>query len=540
MASTDVRPPPKAGGQANPAEPAPPTGSRRTLPVGRGKAGRNYLLICGGFVLSLILASLFTDHMPVGRVLYVTLLCAICAGPFLIGSGNPRHRILAIFMGAYFIIFGMSTYFAVLSGESIAVMWGDSESMMLSAEAFLTASDFVVLLGGIAFLGGYYLMYGMRIRKSSGFLSYEWRYGTILRMGLLLWGVGFLFMLNYDTISSVYYMPTTVLGLPIGVASNFRLLAPLGAVTLIYLITRNYRPALVWTLLIAIMGTEFVFGFIVSSKETSFRIAVLLLLGLFYLRGKVNFRIIGIMLVVSIPYLLYFNAYRMNMMERGYIDAASAFEAFEKDLDTVKGKTEGAENVAGSSLRGLRQRVDGKVYIDIIVAGTSSGKVDYVYADTLLLFFQSFIPRFIWPEKPIITTGQMFNREFGLSASRYTFVPTTQLGELYWSFAWPGVIIGMMAIGMVFARIGTTVFSGMGMTLPRFLLLMMSTYFLAIRFEGNIASQYSTVVRLLILVWLLDQFLRWMGVSRRVRPDGAKKQPAAAPAAKPAELSWKA
>lgn len=536
MAVTEA-PSPPAGGEAKPTDPVPQQVPRnKAAPAARPRSARNYLLVVGGFLLSLIIAGLFQDRMPVGRVIYVTLLCAICAGPFLIGSGNPRHRILAIFTASYFIIFGMSTYFAVLTGDPIAVMWGDAAAMRLSAEAFLTTSDLVVLLGGLMFLAGYFLMFRMRERRQSTFLAHEWRHGTILRMGLLLWGIGFIFMLFYDTVSSVYYMPTTILGLPVGVASNFRLLAPLGAVTLIYLITREYKPGLVWSLLILIMLTEFVFGFIVSSKETSFRIAVLLMLGLFFLKGRINLRIIGIMLLVAIPYLLYFNAYRMNMMEKGYIDPAAAFEAFEKDLDSVKGKTEGAENVTGSSLRGLRQRIDGKVYIDIIVAGTDSGKVGRLYGESLWLFFQSFIPRFLWADKPIITTGQLFNREFKLSASRYTFVPTTQLGELYWNFAWPGVLLGMAAIGMVFGRLATTLFSGHGMTLPRFLVLMMSVYFLAIRFEGNIASQYSTVARLLILVWLLDKILRSMGVSRRIRPETQRK--AAAPMRKP-ELSWK-
>jgi hypothetical protein len=427
-------------------------------------------------------------------------------------------------MGAYFVIFGMATTFGVITGDPLDVVWGGPAAVDLGRGNVVTISDTVVILGALCFLGGYFLMHKLLGQRNSRFLACDWRSGTILRLGLCLWGLGFIFMLAYDMTVSVYHAPPFILGLPTGVASNMRILSPLGAVMLIYLLCRDYKPGLLWTVLGLIILSEFTFGFIVSSKEISFRVLVLLFLGQYYLRGKLNLRLVGLMVLISIPYLLFFNAYRMQMMEGGFKDPAAAFEVFSENLDIAKGKTEGEEDVAGSSLRSLRQRIDGKVYIDIIVAGTNSGKAPFMYGETLSLFFQSFIPRFLWPEKPNISTGQLFNRIFRLSGSALTYVPTTQLGELYWNFAMPGVLAGMLVIGLIFGRLSSVLASG-HMTIARFMVLLVATYYLAIRFEGNIAAQYSIVVRLVILIWLLDLVFR--GAARVVR--GPKSQSPSSP-----------
>ncbi len=482
--------------------------------AGRGAANRNYTLACVLVFATLVVSAAFNGELPPARTLYVCLLFAVCAWPLFHSPADPRQRILAIFMGCYLLIFGMATYFAILTGRATDVAWGGG-SLAMSDSNLLNLSDIVVILGALCFLTGYFLTQKGRGRKRSQAFLFEWRFSATLKMAVLFWGIGFLFMLAYDTKASIYYVPEYVYGLPTGVASNLRMLAPLGAMMLIYLAIRDYSPKLVWTVLITIMTVEFLFGFIVSSKEISFRISVLLLLALFFIKGRVSYKIIGTMLLVSIPYLLFFNAYRMQIMEGKFADPAAAFEQFDKNLDLIRKKASQQEDVTGSSLDSLRQRIDGKVYIDIIVGGTSAGTAPLLYGETLKLFFSSFIPRVLWPQKPNISTGQMFNQAFNLSASRYTFVPTTQLGDLYWNFAVPGVVVGMTLMGMLFARLGGMMADGAQLTLPRFIIMMLCTYFLAIRFEGNIAAQYSTVIRLVVLMWLVDRFLRFMGASRR-------------------------
>lgn len=498
---------------------SPPAG-RPAVPVAaglrRGNPGRAYALTVLAFILVTVVAGILNESFVVARATYAVTIFVLCSGLYFFGGSAPRHRLMSMFMACYFAIFGMAAFIYLLIGELPVVQFGRGE-VTADDLAQLTTSDVAIILGGLAALGGYFSLNAMRGNRKSKFLAYEWRYSTVLKTGIALWVIGFVFMLAYDTTASVFYIPRSVLGLPTGVASNLRLMAPLGALMLVYLITRQYRLPVVWTVLLMIMVVEFIFGFIVSSKELSFRISALLLLAFYYLHGRLNWKILAVIVVVAIPYLLYFNAYRLTMMEQAYLNSGTAFESFDQNMKAVEKRTAGAADVAVSSLRGLMERIDGKRYVDIITTGTKSGKVDFLYGETLTTFFASWIPRVFWPEKPDISTGQMFNRAFGLSASPLTMVPTTIPGELYWNFSMPGVIVGMFLIGMFFGLISAGVSHGASITLPRFLVLLLATYFLAIRLEGNIATQFSIFLRLALLVWLIDKLYRSIGWSRRVR-----------------------
>ncbi len=477
-----------------------------------------YFALCAGFAVTILVASIAQNQVDTTASLYCIALFATCAGPVLMGRRNLRHRLLAIFMGCYFVIFGLHPTLQVLSGQTGFIAWGPSETNTGVAAVYALKSDVVVVIGGLAALAGYFLVFALRGRRPSHFLDHEWRYPTILWVGAITWAIGFAQMIAYDLNVSPLHIPTHVLGLPLGVASNIRLLSPVGAMMLIYLAARGYRPPAVWPVLLLIIVCEFLFGFIGNSKEISFRIPVLLLVGLYFLGGRISKKLLVTMVVVGVPYLLFFNAYRMILMENEYKTPAAALAALGKNIETVKRQTVGQTGVISGSLENATERIDGKIYIDIIVAGIDSGRVPFMGGESLGWFFQSFIPRFLWSEKPDISLGQQFNHAFQLSESRFTFVPTTELGELYWNYGTPGVIVGMLIIGLIFGQLGGALLDKSAMTVPRFMTLLMSTYFLAVRFEGNIAYQYSTFVRLVILIWIGDRLLRLFGVSVVVPP----------------------
>ena len=166
------------------------------------------------------------------------------------------------------------------------------------------------------------------------------------------------------------------------------------------------------------------------------------------------------------------------------------------------------------SLRSLSDRVYARKYIDIIVARTGED-VAYQRGATLLYVFYSFVPRAIWPQKPQISTGQLMNSEFGLSQSRLTFVPATFLGELYWNFGFLAVIVGMAAIGGLLGLIGRLQRSLAHMTAPRFILLLLTTYFLVLRFEANIGQQMGKMGRIVIVLLLMHMVLSQIMAVRR-------------------------
>jgi hypothetical protein len=68
----------------------------------------------------------------------------------------------------------------------------------------------------------------------------------------------------------------------------------------------------------------------------------------------------------------------------------------------------------------------------------------------------AFIPRFLWPEKPAIAKGAWFALEIGQAHQRpdgriTNSVAMTIPGELYLNFGWPGVLLGCLVFGGLFA-----------------------------------------------------------------------------------------
>jgi hypothetical protein len=72
----------------------------------------------------------------------------------------------------------------------------------------------------------------------------------------------------------------------------------------------------------------------------------------------------------------------------------------------------------------------------------------------------AFIPRFLWPEKPLIAKGAWFALRIGQANiardGRITnSVNMTIPGELYLNYAWPGVVLGCSIFGMLLAALWT-------------------------------------------------------------------------------------
>jgi hypothetical protein len=472
-----------------------------------------FLALYMSFAIALLIACIFHERLDMLNIAYCAILFAICLGPALLGRNDPRHRMLSLFIGCYFVIFGLTSMIKLFAGEAPQALFSLDGAAGSVESPYALTSDAVVILGALAFLAGYFLISNLRSSTSSEFLTYEWPYASVLRIGVLSWAIGFALMIVYNMNVSPQFIPTHVLGLPLGIASNVRVLSPLGAVMLIYVLMRGYRASLVWTLMSIIIAAQFFFGFVSDSKQTSFEIPVLLFVGLYIAQGRVSKKLLIGMLAVAVPYLLFFDAYRGTLQERGFRTAGEAFEHFGENIGSVRRLTETQTDVISGGLGSLAERLDGKAYVDIIVAGTDSGRVGRLRGESLEWLVDSFIPRFLWPEKPDISIGQLFNHQFNLSESSFTFVPTTQLGELYWNFGMPGAIVGMLVIGIAFGQLGAVLLNHSGMTAPRFITVLMTTYCLAVRFEGNIALQYSTFARLLILIWLVDRVMRALHAS---------------------------
>lgn len=78
---------------------------------------------------------------------------------------------------------------------------------------------------------------------------------------------------------------------------------------------------------------------------------------------------------------------------------------------------------------------------------------DYQYFTLIFNHFLKIVPRFIWQDKPLLieNTGNFYTQNF-LNIDNLTISPSL-LGELFLAFGTIGIVVGMVAIGSLFALI---------------------------------------------------------------------------------------
>lgn len=132
--------------------------------------------------------------------------------------------------------------------------------------------------------------------------------------------------------------------------------------------------------------------------------------------------------------------------------------------------------------------------------------IDYQRGATFYPLIIGWIPRAVWPEKPILSQGSLMHNVI-IGSSSKSNVGLTSIGELYLNFGIVGVISGMFFIG-VFVRLVylyTQNFSGVA--IYRSLLYFALYPALLFSLQSSISTAVVGIVRTMLVVILLIAFL---------------------------------
>ncbi len=135
--------------------------------------------------------------------------------------------------------------------------------------------------------------------------------------------------------------------------------------------------------------------------------------------------------------------------------------------------------------------------------------VPYANGRTILMpTLVYFIPRILWPDKPVTAGGREFGRVFRVTnqITRDTYIAPTLPGELYWNFDLPGIIIGMALIGMAMRALYRRYAEGEALDPVNRAVHILVIVMLA-HHGGSLAPMLVAFVRILLLL----AFLRWLG-----------------------------
>jgi hypothetical protein len=450
-----------------------------------------YALLNLVFVL-LVGAGAASGINPNPRLLYVCMLFAVCTSPILkLERLNGTYAILGVFSGLYFLFFGaldVTSIFSFFPGQSAGV---------------LSSAELVILVGGVLVLLGYHSAVRLVQRKPVG-ATRDWPPSTLLIAGLILWALG--------TAASWYWQVHVVVRTvevkndlsataTVGVLIA-RTIQPLGVLVLAYCLATFRKPYML-PVMLAVVAVQVVLGFVTDSKETAMHAAFLIIMTLLLVRGRIPKAWVAGAMVGIILAFPVFQAYRTQITGVRHMTNAQAAENIGQVFDIAREFSQKAASGYGGATyktQSFVERSSLKSNIELILAH-AGGDVRYQNGDSILPLLAAFIPRLIWPNKPIDSTGQVFNREFHVSVFRDVYISPSHLGELYWNFGWPGVLFGMPLIGWLLGYVNARCDLSKRTSVTRLLVIATTIYLLCVRFEGSIAVEYVLWLRSLLAVF---------------------------------------
>jgi hypothetical protein len=130
--------------------------------------------------------------------------------------------------------------------------------------------------------------------------------------------------------------------------------------------------------------------------------------------------------------------------------------------------------------------------------------------DSLSLFLSVFVPRFLWPDKPIITqVGFDFN--FAATGIATSASSPGLFAEAYWNWGWPGIVLLMVPLGIVLAPLSryalAVVHREQWLYLPVVILGMRIGFRTDGFYVADVAGGLVILVCLYMVLRLLDRFL---------------------------------
>lgn len=136
-------------------------------------------------------------------------------------------------------------------------------------------------------------------------------------------------------------------------------------------------------------------------------------------------------------------------------DRAPIHASNDKQLARILGATHAPELMAervGNAHVGLARRVSHIALMEHVVANTPD-RIPYWKGETYRPLLTSWIPRFLWPDKPREETGWSFGRRYGIlkADDPPQSINLPWMIEMYANFGGAGVILGMGLVGVLFA-----------------------------------------------------------------------------------------
>jgi hypothetical protein len=466
-----------------------------------------YALINVAFILSMGIAQgIGGSANP--RFIYLALMCALCGSPILyLDKLNGRYSLLSIFLAAYFLMMGAGPFSELFQGTS-------SERSL----APLSSTELVVLVGGLLVVLSYRWMVTLHSAAARSAIARDWSRSSVLVGGAVMWAIGtyatyqwYVHIVTDTTNEAVIHGIRSESTLDISLSILAQMVQPVGILLIAYA-WRSYRMPILLVPVIAVVVLQVALGFVADAKGLAMLGGILVMMSIVFVDARIpKLWLLGAVLYALLVFPI-FQAYRTEIHGNRGIARTAVVANFGKILRLAL-SAEDRVNTGTHRAQTLLERSSVLGSVQMIVEKTGNG-VAFQHGYTLTPLLATFVPRLLWSDKPDVPTGQLVNKEFHVSEGQDVYISPSHVGELYWNFGWPGVILGMSLIGCMLGWIGSRFNLADASTVTRLLVTVVTIKQLVMGFEGVIAASYVVWLRSLAGIGLLHLMFARVSVKR--------------------------
>lgn len=432
----------------------------------------------------------FASHLAVYTLTAVLLGCVI--GPALWDWHNGRldyFEPIHVLGAVYFIYFGLGAMWTVQNPGDVGYD--------IHIVAYIPRALLIVVLGYVALLAGYYGPWHPRFSSPA---TEERLRGTLfLVVPCVLGALGF----------GAYEIMHRLSGLGISVGpavSSLSQLSPLflfawGLSWMLLFSGQMTRP-LLWCWLGFVVPAALAIAYItVSNKTMVLTLVVTPVMALWFARRRVPWKFLtAFSLVLVFVIFPFYNTYRLTDRKSRHTQRIESTYRLVAEWDP--------RMYMDQSWGTFKRRMALINSVAVVVRDVGVWQ-PYARGETIFVpALAYFVPRLLWPDKPISREGLEFAEKFRITSvfNKETSIAITVPGELYWNGDLAGVLVGMAMLGvtlrLLYRRYGVALGAD-----PVRRAVYMIVLFQIMNLDGSLAVAFVYLFRTILML----EVMRWLG-----------------------------
>lgn len=272
------------------------------------------------------------------------------------------------------------------------------------------------------------------------------------------------------------------------------------------IVTKNW-------LILAICFTlaELIWYLPAGGREPVLILGIIVLISYLFFSRKLPIKILLISSFFAILVIVFMGSYREAIHSNS--SSASSIKFSEISYSAATAKDQTIDNWESGEWISIASRPSEFRPVAAIIDGVPSS-IPYLMGDTYLDIIWIFVPRFIYPNKPmtILPINQWFFQDEGGSS------PTTLIGEAYLNFGWLGICLVLLIVGWVSSLFDTFMWNRINY-FSRYSFIWSTVYIATITIIFRLYSQSLAIwlivfLKSILLVYILIILGKIIGRSR--------------------------